>query len=69
MVHPFVGQGFNMILRDLVSLKALFKKKIDLGLDLGTVDILSELSNEIKPKNFVYSFGIDFVKYFFENYV
>ena len=65
VVHPFVGQGFNMILRDLVSLKALFKKKIDLGLDLGTVDILSELSNEIKPKNFVYSFGIDFVKYFF----
>ena len=65
VVHPFVGQGFNMILRDLASLKVLLKQKIDLGLDVGSVDILSELSDKIKPKNFVYSFGIDFIKYFF----
>ena len=26
-MHPFVGQGFNMTLRDLICLKKIFKKK------------------------------------------
>ena len=32
------------------------------GLDIGTSDILSEFSDEIKPRNFVHSIGIDFIK-------
>jgi len=65
VVHPFVGQGFNMILRDLESFRILLKQKVDLGLDVGSVNILSELSDKIKPKNFAYAFGIDFIKYLF----
>jgi len=65
VVHPFVGQGFNMVLRDLFSLNKLLKNKINLGLDIGTNDILEELSNKIKPRNFMYSLGIDFIKNFF----
>ena len=62
MVHPFVGQGFNMTLRDLISLEKILTQKINLGLDIGSSDILSEFSSEIKPRNFAFSIGIDFLK-------
>ena len=64
-VHPLVGQGFNMALRDLISLEKVIKKKLGLGLDIGSSDILSEFSNEIKPRNFAYSLGIDFLRHIF----
>ena len=62
VVHPFVGQGFNMILRDLASLEKLLEKKISLGLDIGSDDILSEFSKEIKPRNFAFSVSVDLLK-------
>ena len=64
-VHPLAGQGFNMTIRDLISLEKILKNKIDLGLDIGSSDILMEFSNENKPKNLVYSLGIDLVKNLF----
>ncbi len=64
-VHPLAGQGFNMILRDLISLKEILQNKINLGLDIGTDDLLSQFSNEIKPRNFIYSIGIDLIKFYF----
>ena len=65
MVHPFVGQGFNMTLRDLISLEKILTQKINLGLDIGSSDVLSEFSNEVKPGNIVYSLGIDLIKNIF----
>ncbi len=65
VVHPFVGQGFNMTLRDLASLEKILNKKINLGLDIGSSDILSEFSDEIKPRNFAFSIGVDFLKRYF----
>jgi 2-octaprenyl-6-methoxyphenol hydroxylase len=62
VLHPFVGQGFNMTLRDLASLKKILSKKINLGLDIGSQDILSEFSNETKPRNFAFSICVDFLK-------
>ena len=62
MLHPFVGQGFNMTLRDLESLEKFLNKKINLGLDIGSSDILSEFSDEIKPRNFIFSVGVDLLK-------
>jgi len=64
-VHPLAGQGFNMILRDLSSLRKIIKNKINLGLDIGSLDVLSEFSKEIKPGNIVYSLGIDLIKNIF----
>ena len=61
-VHPLAGQGFNMILRDLEILEKTLKDKINLGLDIGSSDILSEFSNKTKSRNFVYAIGIDFLK-------
>ena len=51
-----------MILRDLKSLEKILKEKINLGLDIGSSDILSEFSNEIKPRNFMYTMGVDILK-------
>ena len=62
VVHPLVGQGFNMTLRDLSSLKKILENKINLGLDIGSSDILSQFTDEVKPRNFVYSISIDFLK-------
>ena len=61
-IHPFVGQGFNMTLRDLLCLEKILLNKINLGLDVGSLDILSEFSNESKPRNFIQSIGIDLMK-------
>ena len=62
VIHPFVGQGFNMTLRDLACLEKILTQKISLGLDIGSFDILSEFSNEIKPRNFAFTVGVDFLK-------
>ena len=64
-VHPFAGQGFNMILRDLIILEKVLKNKIDLGLDIGSEDALLDFSEQTKSANFAYSFGIDFLKNIF----
>ena len=61
-VHPLAGQGFNMVLRDLANLEKVIKNKLNLGLDIGNRDTLSEFSKLTKSKNFIYSMGIDFVR-------
>ena len=61
-VHPFAGQGFNMILRDLKNLKKILIERINCGLDIGSTDSLSEFSDQTKPRNFVYSIGLDFLR-------
>jgi len=60
--HPLAGQGFNMILRDLVNLEKLLKSKLSLGLDVGSMDVLKQFEKENSPRNFVYSIGIDLIK-------
>ena len=62
LMHPFVGQSFNMTLRDLRCLEKILKEKINLGLDIGSSDVLSEFSNEAKPRNFSFSIGSDLLK-------
>tara|TARA_B100000700_G_scaffold319941_1_gene416230 strand:+ start:583 stop:1734 length:1152 start_codon:yes stop_codon:yes gene_type:complete len=67
-VHPFAGQGFNMILRDLKNLKKILFDRISCGLDIGLSDSLSEFSDQTKPRNFVYSMGLDFLRNCFKPY-
>ena len=54
-----------MTLRDLITLEKTLKNKINLGLDIGSSNILTEFSHEIKSGNFVFSLGVDFIKKFF----
>ena len=51
-----------MTLRDLASLEKVLTQKINLGLDIGSSDTLSEFSNEVKPRNLAFSIGTDFLK-------
>ena len=62
LMHPFIGQSFNMTLRDLICLEKILKEKINLGLDIGSSDVLSDFTNEAKPRNFSFSIGSDLLK-------
>ena len=62
VIHPFVGQCFNMTLKDLACLEKILTQKINLGLDIGSLDVLSEFSSETKPRNFAFSVGVDLLK-------
>ena len=64
-VHPLVGQGFNMSLRDLIILEKILKEKLDLGIDVGATDTLLEFSKAAKSRNFAYFLGINFLKDYF----
>lgn len=61
-VHPLVGQGFNMILRDLSKLEKIISKQISLGLDIGSSEVLSEFVDNTKSNNFIYLTGIEIIK-------
>ncbi len=62
LMHPYIGQSFNMTLRDLKCLQKILKEKINLGLDIGSSDVLSDFTNETKPRNFSFSMGSDLLK-------
>jgi hypothetical protein len=51
-----------MTLRDLACLEEILTRKINLGLDIGSSDILSEFSGQTKLRNFAFSIGIDLLK-------
>ena len=62
VMHPFIGQSFNMTLRDLRSLEKILENRISLGLDIGSSDVLSKFSDEAKPRNFSFSIASDILK-------
>tara|TARA_B100000767_G_scaffold232136_1_gene223889 strand:+ start:266 stop:1360 length:1095 start_codon:yes stop_codon:yes gene_type:complete len=59
-IHPFAGQGFNMIIRDIKILSNIIQNKIDLGIQLDS-SILFAFEKETKNKNFIFSNGLDFI--------
>ena len=59
-IHPLVGQGFNMTVRDIKILSGIIQNKIDLGMQLDT-SILLDFEKETKNKNFLFSTSIDFI--------
>ena len=63
-IHPLAGQGFNMTIRDIKMLFKLIKNKYDLGLPLDS-SVNEQFENNLKYKNFVFSYGIDFIHEFF----
>ena len=63
-IHPLAGQGFNMTIRDIKMLFKLIKNKYDLGLPLE-ISVNEQFENNLKYKNFFFSYGIDFIHEFF----
>ena len=63
-VHPLAGQGFNMTIRDIISLSKIIKNKIDLGLSLDS-SVNSEFERSLRHRNFLFSKSIDLIHEFF----
>lgn len=63
-VHPLAGQGFNMTIRDIITLNSLIKKNISLGLDLQSC--LKVFEKKRIHSNLLFSHGIDFIHEFFK---
>ena len=63
-IHPLAGQGFNMTIRDIIDLTKIINNKIDLGLPLDK-SINYDFEKKTKPKNFIFSNGIDLIHEFF----
>ncbi len=64
-LHPFAGQGFNMILRDIKMVFSLVKFNLELGLNFDK-SFCYEFEKKTKNKNFIFSSGIDFIYEFFK---
>jgi 2-octaprenyl-6-methoxyphenol hydroxylase len=63
-VHPLVGQGFNMTIRDIKILLGIIKKRIEFGLPLD-VSVNIEFQQKQRHKNFIFSNGVDLIHEFF----
>ena len=64
-IHPFAGQGFNMILRDVKILSKIIKERLDLGLQMDHL-VYQDFENKTKHFNFIFSLGNDFIYEFFK---
>ncbi len=63
-LHPLAGQGFNMTIRDIRDLSTLIDLKLKNGLELDS-SICEDFQNMTRPKNYLFSSGIDFIYEFF----
>ena len=65
-VHPIAGQGFNLVLRDIMKLKELINKNLKLGLLMKESAILKDFYQARKPENTLVGLGIDLTNTFFK---
>ena len=63
-IHPFVGQGFNMTIRDIKLLREIIAKRISLGLYVDE-NVLLEFTKKTKPFNYIFANGIDIAEKYF----
>ena len=63
-IHPLVGQGFNMTIRDIKILSKIIQNRINLGLQLDSL-ICEEFEKKTKHTNFIFSSGVNFIYEFF----
>ena len=65
-IHPFMGQGFNMTLRDLKELNTIINYKINLGLDIGDELTMINFEKNRRSQNFMFSMSSNLIKNFFD---
>ena len=64
--HPIAGQGWNMTLRNILSLFFVIKRQQNIGLEIGGESFIKEYQKEIKSKNFIFSILIDGIRKSFD---
>ena len=65
-VHPVAGQGFNLILRDIIYLFQLIENNQSLGLQIKDSLIFKKFVKSRKPENLLFGLGISFTNNFFK---
>tara|TARA_E500000178_G_scaffold324976_1_gene351933 strand:+ start:210 stop:1343 length:1134 start_codon:yes stop_codon:yes gene_type:complete len=65
-IHPIAGQGFNLVMRDIIELYKIINKNISLGLEIKDSLILKDLNNQRRPENTIFSIGVDLTNTFFK---
>ena len=66
-IHPIAGQGYNLILRDIKTLKKEIKNFLSIGMQLKDSQIFNNFVSIRKPENFLFGIGIDFINRFFSD--
>ena len=65
-VHPVAGQGFNLVLRDIIKLQEILKYYTGLGMSLKSTSALEDFTNNRKSENIITGIGIDLTHNFFK---
>ncbi len=65
-VHPVAGQGFNLVLRDIIKLQEIIKYYTRLGMSLKSTPVFEDFTNSRKSENIITGIGIDLTHNFFK---
>jgi len=65
-IHPIAGQGFNLVLRDIIELRKIIKKNLDLGFLIKDSLALDDFYSARKAENTIFSLGVDMTNSFFK---
>ena len=65
-IHPIAGQGFNLVLRDIIKLKKILKYYSELGISIKNSFALEDFSNQRKSENILTGLGVDIAHHFFK---
>ena len=66
-IHPIAGQGFNLVIRDIIKLNNLIKKNNTLGMQIKDSFLLKNFYQVRKPENLLFGLGVDFTNSFFKD--
>ena len=64
-VHPVAGQGFNLIIRDIMKLFQFIEYNQSLGLPIRDSEIVKKFISSRKPENLLFGLGINLTNSFF----
>ncbi len=64
-IHPLAGQGFNMTIRDIMSLSKIIDENLKLGIVEGE-QIAQKFQKHNKHYNFIFGLGVDKINSFFK---
>ncbi|CAO6130211.1 UbiH 2-polyprenyl-6-methoxyphenol hydroxylase and related FAD-dependent oxidoreductases [Candidatus Pelagibacterales bacterium] len=65
-IHPIAGQGWNMTLRNIFSLKKVIKYSINLGLEIGNDIFIKKYLDETNLNNLAFATLIDGIRKIFD---
>ena len=65
-VHPVAGQGFNLIIRDIIKLFQFIEYNQSLGLPIRDSEIIKKFVSSRKPENLLFGLGINLTNSFFK---